>query len=82
MRGLYWWLSILAIAVLLAIGAQHHRYLRARRDVVADRQKLFHSPSVFHVATMLESEFFTASVGGKQLGDSQSSPTVPLLPHL
>jgi hypothetical protein len=53
MRGLYWGLSILAIAVLLAIGAQHHRYLRARRDVVADRQELFHSSSVFHVATRL-----------------------------
>jgi hypothetical protein len=52
-RGLYGALSILAIAVLLAIGSQHHRYLRARRDVVADRQELFHSRSVFHVATML-----------------------------
>jgi hypothetical protein len=52
-RGLYGALSILAIAVLLAIDAQHHRYLRARRDVATDRQELFHSRSVFHAATML-----------------------------
>jgi hypothetical protein len=50
---LYGALSILAIGVLLGIGAQHHRYLRAPRDVVADRQELFHSRSAFHAATML-----------------------------
>ncbi len=31
---------------------------------------------------MLESEFFTGIVGDKQLGDSLSSPSVPLLPAL
>ncbi len=54
MTGLYWTVSILLIVVLLAIVGQQYRYLRTRRDVVADRQNLFHSASVFHVATLLE----------------------------
>jgi hypothetical protein len=39
-------------------------------------------PGVEYFAEMLLSEFFTRIVGGKQLGDSQSSPPVPLLPRL
>jgi len=39
-------------------------------------------PGVEYFAEMLQGEFFTGIVGGKQLGDSQSSPKVPLLPHL
>ena len=53
MTALYSIASILLIAVLLAVAAQHFRYLRTRRDVVADRQELFHSASVFHVATLV-----------------------------
>ncbi|MEE2675147.1 MAG: hypothetical protein VX466_15200 [Myxococcota bacterium] len=48
-----WTLSILLLAVLAAAGGQQYRYLRARRDIVADRQALFHSSSAFHVATMI-----------------------------
>jgi uncharacterized protein (DUF1330 family) len=53
MTGLYWTVSILLVAALLAVAGQHYRYLRTRRDVVADRQDLFHSSSAFHVATVL-----------------------------
>ena len=53
MTGFYWTGSILLVALLLAIAGQHYRYLRTRRDVVADRQELFHSSSAFHVATIL-----------------------------
>ncbi len=37
---------------------------------------------VEYFAEMIQSEFFTGIIGGKQLGDTLSSPTVPLLPHL
>ena len=44
--------SLLAI-VLVAIAAQQYRYAKLRDDFVADRQAIFHSSSVFHVATLL-----------------------------
>ena len=44
--------TLLAVA-LVAIAAQEYRYFETRRDVVADRQAIFHSSSVFHVATLL-----------------------------
>jgi hypothetical protein len=53
MTALYWIVSIVLIVALVAIGGQHYRYLRARRDFVADRQPLLHSSSAFHVATVL-----------------------------
>lgn len=53
MTGLYWTGSIFLIVLLLAVASQHYRYLRTRRDVVADRQELFHSSSAFHTATLL-----------------------------
>jgi hypothetical protein len=31
---------------------------------------------------MIQSEFYTGIISGKQLGDDLSSLTVPLLPHL
>jgi hypothetical protein len=53
MTGFYWTVSIVLVVVLLAVLGQQYRYLRTRRDIVFDRQELFHSPSVFHVATVL-----------------------------
>ena len=53
MTGLYWTAAILLAVASLAIVGQQYRYLRARRDVVADRQDLLHSSSAFHVATVL-----------------------------
>jgi hypothetical protein len=53
MRALFWIVSILLVVGIVAIAAQQYRYLRARRDRVADRQPLFHSSSAFHVATLV-----------------------------
>ena len=53
MKWLFWTVSILLIVALLAVAAQHFRYLSTRRDIVMDRQDVFHSASVFHVATLL-----------------------------
>jgi hypothetical protein len=53
MSSLYWILTALLILAMLAIAGQEYRYFRTRRDVVMDRQELFHSSSVFHVATVL-----------------------------
>ncbi len=51
----------LAVVVGVALGAvvvamlwQHARYLRARRELVQDRQPLLHSPQAFHVLAFLE----------------------------
>ncbi len=53
MTGLSWIVSIGLLVALLAVAGQQYRYLRARRDAAGDRQDLFHSPSAFHVATLL-----------------------------
>ena len=47
-----------------------------------DNVIIVYYPGVEYFAEMIQSEFFTGIVGGKQLGDTLSSPTVPLLPHL
>ena len=47
-------ICILFFAALLAVLVQEWRYYRLRRDVVMDRQKLFHSAAVFHVVTALK----------------------------
>ncbi len=50
MTTVSWAVSILSIAVVLAVVGQHHRYLRTRRGVVAARQAVFHSPGLFRTA--------------------------------
>ena len=47
-----------------------------------DSVVIVYYPGVEYFAEMVQSEFFSGIVGGKQLGDTLSSPTVPLLPHL
>ena len=47
-----------------------------------DRVAIVYYPGVEYFAEMVQSEFFTGIVGGKQLGDTLASPTVPLLPYL
>jgi hypothetical protein len=47
-----------------------------------DNVVIVYYPGVEYFAELIQSEFFTGIVGGKQLGDTLSSPTVPLLPHL
>ena len=51
-------------------------------DADFDNIVIVYYPGVEYFAEMIQSEFFTGIVGGKQLGDTLSSPTVPLLPHL
>lgn len=51
-------------------------------DADFDNVVIVYYPGVEYFAEMIQSEFFTGIVGGKQLGDTLSSPTVPLLPHL
>ncbi len=46
-------IAALLVVALVAIAAQEYRYAKTRRDVVADRQAIFHSSSVFHVVTLL-----------------------------
>jgi hypothetical protein len=53
LRVVIWVVSSLLVVLLLASCVQLYRYLRTRRDVVADRQSLLHSPSAFHVATIV-----------------------------
>ncbi|MEE2704195.1 MAG: hypothetical protein VX614_09270 [Myxococcota bacterium] len=43
---------------------------------------LVYYPGVDYMAQMVTSEFFTGIVGGKQLGDTHATATVPLLGHL
>ena len=47
-----------------------------------DEIVLVYYPGVEYFAEMIQSEFFTNIVGDKQLGDTLSSPSVPLLPYL
>ena len=47
-----------------------------------DSIAIVYYPGVQFFADMLQSEFYGAIVGDKQLGDTLSAPTVPLLPHL
>ena len=51
-------------------------------DAVFDNVVTVYYPGVEYFAEMVQSDFFTGIVGGKQLGDTLSSPTVSLLPHL
>ena len=50
-----WGLVVVLVAIVLgAIVVQELRYLRIRRNLAMDRQALFHSGSVFHVASLLK----------------------------
>jgi hypothetical protein len=47
-----------------------------------DQVAIVFYPGTDFFADMIESEFYTGISGGKQLGDTLASPSVPLLPHL
>ena len=51
-------------------------------DAAFDTVAIVYYPGVEFFADMVQSEFFTGISSGKQLGDTLSSPSVPLLPHL
>ena len=53
MPALIWIVALpLSVAVLAVVG-QELRYLHWRRNAAKDRQDIFHSSSVFHVATIV-----------------------------
>lgn len=45
--------AVLAVLVVVAVVAQHLRYLEIRREIVQDRQPIAYSGSAFHVVTLL-----------------------------
>ena len=47
-------ISLVVVAVLVAVIVQEWRYLGIRRNLAGDRQSLFHSGSVFHVVSLLK----------------------------
>lgn len=52
------------------------------RDTRYDGVAIVYYPGVDYFRSMLESRFFNAIIGNKQLGDNQSSITVPILDRL
>jgi hypothetical protein len=46
--------GVLVLLVVGAVLAQHRRFLSARRDLVQDRQDVFHPGRVFHVVSYLK----------------------------
>ena len=51
-------------------------------DAKFDQVAIVYYPGVEFFADMVQSKFFTTAVVGKQLGDTLSSPSVPLLSHM
>jgi hypothetical protein len=51
-------------------------------NAMFDGVVIVYYPGVEFFAEMIQSSFFGGISGNKQLGDTLSSPTVPLLPHL
>lgn len=49
-------LLVVALVVVSAMLWQHWRYVAVRRNVVQDRQPIFHSPGVFHVLLFLSTK--------------------------
>lgn len=75
--------AMLAMMAELGIGPMHMgRAVTLEGDAQFDNVVIVYYPGVEFFAQMVQSTFFTSIVGGKQLGDTLSSPTVPLLPHL
>jgi hypothetical protein len=58
------------------------RAVGLERGVEYDTVVIVYYPGVQFFADMARSEFFQGIVGGKQLGDTQATPTVPILGRL
>jgi hypothetical protein len=66
-----------------AFGPTHMgRAVGVERGVEYDTVVIVYYPGVQFFADMAHSEFFQGIVGGKQLGDTQATPTVPILGRL
>jgi hypothetical protein len=55
------------------------RAVRVEADHDFDAVAIVYYPGVQFFADMLRSEFFQGIIGGKQLGDTQATITVPIL---
>jgi len=87
--GVLGFFCILMVTVLLAAMAETGngpihlgRAVTLEGDADFDNVILVYYPGVEYFSELVQSKFFTGIVGGKQLGDTQSTITVPLLPHL
>lgn len=75
--------AMMGMMAELGIGPMHMGgAVTLEGDADFDQVAIVYYPGVEFFAEMVQSTFFTGIVGGKQLGDTLSSPTVPLLPHL
>ncbi len=75
--------AMLSLMAEMGNGPIHiGRAVTLEGDARFDEVAIVYYPGVDYFADMVQSEFFTGIIGGKQLGDTLSAPTVPLLPHL
>ncbi len=75
--------EMMGLMAELGMGPTHMgKAVTLEGDAEFDQIAIVYYPGVEFFAHMVQSEFFTGIVGGKQLGDTLSSPSVPLLPHL
>jgi hypothetical protein len=76
-------LKLMSLMAELGHGPIHlGRAVTVEGDARFDQVAIVYYPGVQYFADMVRSEFFTGIVGGKQLEDTLSSVTVPLLPRL
>ncbi len=75
--------EMIGLMAELGVGPMHlGKAVTLEGDAEFDDVAIVYYPGVEFFVEMVQSEFFTGIVGDKQLGDTLSSPTVPLLPHL
>jgi hypothetical protein len=75
--------EMMGLMAEMGIGPTHMgKAVTLEGDAEFDGVAIVYYPGVEFFAEMVQSEFFTGIAGGKQLGDTLSSPSVPLLPHL
>ena len=75
--------EMMGLMAEMRMGPTHMgRAVTLEGDASFDQIAIVYYPGVEFFADMVQSDFFGGIIGGKQLGDTLSSPTVPLLPHL
>ena len=75
--------SMLSMLAEVGHGPVHlGRAVTLEDDVDFDQVVIVSYPGIEYFVELVQSKFFTGIVGGKQLGDDLSSPTVPILQHL
>ena len=75
--------SMLSMLAEVGHGPVHlGRAVTLEDDVDFDQVVIVSYPGIEYFVELVQSKFFTGIVGGKQLGDDLSSPTVPILQHI